>query len=353
MTSHASPVPRLTSLAHGGGCGCKLAPGVLRNILANTARGTVPPGLLVGIETSDDAAVFRINDAQAIVATTDFFMPVVDDPFDFGAIAATNAISDVYAMGGTPLFALAIVGMPVDRLPVETIRAILEGGESVCTRAGIPVAGGHSIDSVEPIYGLVAIGLVDPRNLKRNSDAQPGDRIVLGKGLGVGIYSAALKKDQLGPAHYAAMIATTTRLNTPGPVLAALPGVHAITDVTGFGLLGHLLEVCRGSGAGATVCWDSVPRLPGVLDLAAAGFVTGASRRNWASFDTEVALPGLGDAERWLLADPQTSGGLLVTCAPGAVDAVLEVFRKEGFDQAAVIGEITAGPPRVSVVRGQ
>jgi len=351
VTSHASPVPRLTSLAHGGGCGCKLAPGVLRDILANTARGTVPPGLLVGIETSDDAAVFRINDAQAIVATTDFFMPVVDDPFDFGAIAATNAISDVYAMGGTPLFALAIVGMPVDRLPVETIRAILEGGESVCTRAGIPVAGGHSIDSVEPIYGLVAIGLVDPRNLKRNSDAQPGDRIVLGKGLGVGIYSSALRKDRLDPAHYAAMIASTTRLNTPGPVLAALPGVHAITDVTGFGLLGHLLEVCRGSGAGATVRWDSVPLLPGVLDLAAAGFVTGASRRNWASFDTEVALPGLGDVERWLLGDPQTSGGLLVTCAPGAVDAVLEVFRNEGFDQAAVIGEITAGPPRVSVVR--
>lgn len=246
MNSPASAIPRLTSLAHGGGCGCKLAPGVLRDILANTATGLLPQDLLVGIETSDDAAVYRISDTQAIVATTDFFMPVVDDPFDFGAIAATNAISDVYAMGGTPLFALALVGMPIDKLPVETIRAILQGGESVCARAGIPVAGGHSIDSVEPIYGLVVIGLVDPRHLKRNADAQPGDRLILGKGLGVGIYSAALKKDRLTAECYRAMIDSTTRLNTPGAALATLPGVHALTDVTGFGLLGHLLEVCRG-----------------------------------------------------------------------------------------------------------
>ncbi len=349
MNAPAAGFPRLTSLAHGGGCGCKLAPGVLQNILANTAKGLVPEPLLVGIETSDDAAVYRINESQAVVATTDFFMPIVDDPFDFGAIAATNAISDVYAMGGTPLFALALVGMPIDKLPVETIRAILEGGESVCKRAGIPVAGGHSIDSVEPIYGLVAIGLVNPSQLKRNSDARPGDRIVLGKGIGVGIYSAALKKEQLSAAHYAAMLDSTTRLNTPGPRLAALPGVHALTDVTGFGLLGHLLEVCRGSGVHAWVHRDRVPLLPGVEELAAAGYVTGASKRNWASYGHEVTPGDMDETQRWLLCDPQTSGGLLVTCAPDTVDAVLDIFRSEGFERAAVIGEVAAGQPGVTV----
>jgi selenide,water dikinase len=343
-------VPRLTSLAHGGGCGCKLAPGVLENILANTAGRFVPKELLVGIETSDDAAVYRINDSQAIVATTDFFMPIVDDPFDFGAIAATNAISDVYAMGGTPLFALAIVGMPIDKLPVETIRAILEGGESVCVRAGIPVAGGHSIDSVEPIYGLVAIGLVNPGHMKRNAEARPGDRIVLGKGLGVGIYSAALKKEKLREDLYKAMVASTTRLNTPGTRLAALPEVHALTDVTGFGLLGHLLEVCKGSKVGATVRWNAVPLLPEVAELAREGFVTGASKRNWASYGKSVDLNGRSETERWLLCDPQTSGGLLVSCAPEAVDRVLNIFREDGFEGAAVIGEIVAGPARISVV---
>jgi selenide,water dikinase len=350
MNAPETKVPRLSSLAHGGGCGCKLAPGVLENILANTARSFIPRELLVGIETSDDAAVYRISEHQAIVATTDFFMPIVDDPFDFGAIAATNAISDVYAMGATPLFALAVVGMPIDKLPVETIRAILEGGESVCRQAGIPIAGGHSIDSVEPIYGLVAIGLVDPRNMKRNADARPGDRIVLGKGLGVGIYSAALKKEKLSDEHYGAMLASTTKLNTPGSRLAGLPDVHALTDVTGFGLLGHLLEVCKGSKVQATIRWSAVPLLPDVTELARQGFVTGASRRNWASYGKNVELNGHGETERWLLCDPQTSGGLLVTCAPGAVDQVLDIFRQDGFDRAAVIGEISAGPPRISVV---
>jgi selenide,water dikinase len=350
MNAPETKIPRLTSLAHGGGCGCKLAPGVLESILANTARGFVPRELLVGIETSDDAAVYQINETQAIVATTDFFMPVVDDPFDFGAIAATNAISDVYAMGATPLFALAIVGMPIDKLPIETIRAILEGGESVCRGAGIPIAGGHSIDSVEPIYGLVAIGLLDPRRMKRNADARAGDRIVLGKGLGVGIYSAALKKEQLGADQYRAMLASTTKLNTPGAKLAGVRGVHAMTDVTGFGLLGHLLEVCKGSGLQASVRWNAVPLLPDVLELARAGHVTGASKRNWASYGKHVELGALGEVERWLLSDPQTSGGLLVTCAPAAVDEVLSVFRQDGFAQAAVIGETAAGPARVSVI---
>ena len=341
---------RLTSFSHGGGCGCKIAPGVLSDILAKGAPSLVPPQLLVGIETSDDAAVYRINDRQAIVATTDFFMPIVDDPFDFGAIAATNAISDVYAMGGTPLFALALVGMPVSQLPVDTIRKILEGGESVCAKAGIPIAGGHTIDSVEPIYGLVAIGLVDPAHLKRNAGAQPGDRLVLGKPLGVGVYSAALKKEKLSADGYAAMLASTTQLNTPGIALGQLPGVHALTDVTGFGLLGHLLEICRGSHAGATIDFARVPLHPGTLDLARTGLYTGASGRNWAAYGGDVDLqPGVGDAERALLTDPQTSGGLLVACAPDAVAEVLAIFRREGFATAADIGAVTAGAPRVAV----
>jgi len=341
---------RLTQFSHGGGCGCKIAPGVLEQILAKGAPGILPRELLVGIETSDDAAVYQINERQAIVATTDFFMPIVDDPFDFGAIAATNAISDVYAMGGQPLFALALVGMPVSQIPLEVIRRILEGGESVCARAGIPIAGGHTIDSVEPIYGLVAIGLVDPRNLKRNAGAQPGDKLVLGKPIGVGIHSAALKKGRLDDAGYKAMIAATTKLNTPGTRLGQLADVHALTDVTGFGLLGHLLEIAKGSGAAARLDWKAIPLLPGVLELAREGIATGASGRNWTGYSSKVKLgAGLGDAERAVLTDPQTSGGLLVACAPSAVDQVLGIFRTEGFDRAAVVGEIVSGPAEVMV----
>jgi selenide,water dikinase len=210
--------PRLTSLSHGGGCGCKIAPGVLSEILKGTAAAMpIPKELLVGIETSDDAAVYQLNDEQALIATTDFFMPIVDDPFDFGRIAATNAISDVYAMGGRPIMALALVGMPINVLSTQTIGRVLEGGASVCRAAGIPIAGGHTIDSVEAIYGLVALGLVHPKRVKRNADARPGDVLVLGKPLGVGVMSAALKKGELGDAGYAQMIATTTQLNTPGP----------------------------------------------------------------------------------------------------------------------------------------
>ena len=342
--------PRLTQFSHGGGCGCKIAPGVLQAIIAKSGPSLIPKELLVGIETSDDAAVYRINDRQAIVATTDFFMPIVDDPFDFGAIAATNAISDVYAMGATPLFALALVGMPVDKLPVDTIRRILEGGESVCARAGIPIAGGHTIDSVEPIYGLVAIGLVDPANLKRNGGAKPGDRLVLGKPLGVGVYSAALKKGKLDAAGYAAMIASTTKLNTPGVALGAMDGVHALTDVTGFGLAGHLLEICRASGAGAVVEFARLPLHPGVADLVRTGHFTGASGRNWAGYGADVSIEAAdADLVRTLVTDPQTSGGLLAACAPRDVDAVLAAFARDGFDRATVVGEIVAGAPRVVV----
>jgi selenide,water dikinase len=304
----------------------------------------------VGIETSDDAAVYKLNDRQAIVATTDFFMPIVDDPFDFGAIAATNAISDVYAMGGQPLFALALVGMPVNQIPLEVIRKILEGGESVCTRAGIPIAGGHTIDSVEPIYGLVAIGLVDPANVKRNAGAKAGDKLILGKPLGVGIYSAALKKGKLDDAGYKAMIAATTRLNTPGTKLGQLESVHALTDVTGFGLLGHLLEIAKGSRLAARLDWNAIPVMPGVLDLAREGILTGASGRNWAGYGGQVKIAStLGEAHRAVLTDPQTSGGLLVACAPEACDEVLGIFRGEGFAEAAVVGEMVKGSPEVMI----
>lgn len=341
---------RLTSLAHGGGCGCKIAPDVLRDILRNTRHFPAPPELLVGIETSDDAAVYRLSDTQALVATTDFFMPVVDDPFDFGRIAATNAISDIYAMGGTPIMALALVGMPIDMLSPHTIGRILEGGESICAQAGIPVAGGHSIDSVEPIYGLVVMGLVHPDHIKRNRNARAGDVLILGKPLGVGVYSSAIKKDLLDSYGYRQMIDSTTRLNTPGKRFADMDGVHAMTDVTGFGLLGHLLELCRGSELGATVDIARVPLLPGVSALAENGAVTGASRRNWAAYGQDVALDaGITPVHQALLTDPQTSGGLLVACAPDAVDAVLSVFRAEGFGHAAVVGQMHEGPATVRV----
>lgn len=324
---------------------------MLREILGRRVPGLVPPDLLVGTETADDAAVYRIGEGEAIVATTDFFTPIVDDPVDFGAISAANALSDVYAMGGTPLFALAVAGMPVGRLPVDTIRRILEGGEATCAKAGIPVAGGHTIDSIEPIYGLVAIGRVDPRRIKRNKGAQSGDALVLGKPLGVGVYSAALRKQRLAPEDYAAMLFTTTQLNTPGAILGGIDDVHALTDVTGFGLVGHLLEMCRASDIGAQIRFDRVPLLGAALTLAREGFVTGASARNWAGSENELDVDrDIDEAERALLADPQTSGGLLVACAPGATRRVLDVFAEQGFREAAVIGEFTAGPARIAIL---
>jgi selenide,water dikinase len=344
-----SPI-KLTSFSHGGGCGCKIAPGVLAEILKKSSGFPVPKELMVGIETADDAAVYKLNDEQALIATTDFFMPIVDDPFDFGRIAATNAISDVYAMGGTPIMALALVGMPIDKLPLDTIGKIIQGGESICAEAGIPIAGGHTIDSVEPIYGLVVLGLVHPSKVKRNADAKAGDKLILGKPLGVGVLSAALKKNALDAAGYEAMIASTTKLNKPGKALSELAGVHALTDVTGFGLLGHLLEISRGAGLAAKLDMANIPLLPGVHELAEQGFVTGASGRNWAGYGHDVEL---GDAitptQQVLLTDPQTSGGLLVACAEESVEEVLAIFRREGFPHAAVIGEMQAGLAGVEV----
>src|SRR5690606_10399069 len=294
--------------------------------------------------------VYRLNDQQALIATTDFFMPIVDDPYDFGRIAAANALSDVYAMGGSPIMALAIVGMPINVLPKADIAGILQGGAAVCAQAGIPVAGGHSIDSVEPIYGLAAMGLAHPDHIKRNADARAGDVLILGKALGVGILSAALKKNVLDADGYRARVDSTTQLNRPGAILGGRAGGHAMTDVTGFGLLGNTLEVARAAGRSARLRHADLPWLPGVRQFAAQGVVTGASGRNWSSYGASVALaPQVDDTMRALLCDPQTSGGLLVSCAPEVAGQVLDVFGSEGFGQAAIIGEFREGGAAVQV----
>lgn len=335
-----SPI-RLSTLAHGGGCGCKLAPAVLQELLAGQPAAQPFKQLLVGTETGDDAAVWQLDDDNCVIATTDFFMPMVDDPFDFGRIAATNAISDIYAMGGTPIMALAILGMPIDKLPADMIRAILKGGASICAEAGIPVAGGHSIDAPEPIYGLAVIGICKPANLRRNSGAMPGDALILTKPLGVGIYSAAFKKERLDSEAYGEMIASMTMLNRIGADLGKDPAVHAITDVTGFGILGHGLEMARGSGVGMTLRYDDLPFLKEAETLAEQGFVTGASNRNWASYGEEVELPGdLSLWKRQLLTDPQTSGGLLVACEYHRAEGLLRYIQAAGYPAATIVGKV-------------
>lgn len=344
------PIVRLTSLAHGGGCGCKLAPSVLQNLLADQPKTSPFRQLLVGTETGDDAAVWQLDDGTCVIATTDFFTPVVDDPFDFGRIAATNAISDVYAMGGRPIMALAILGIPVDKIAPETVREILKGGASVCASAGIPVAGGHSIDAPEPIYGLAVIGTCKTSEVRRNNDAKPGDALILTKALGVGIYSAAIKKGVLSPGGYVEMIATTTLLNRVGADLAKDQAVHAITDVTGFGLLGHGLEMARGSKLTVVVRVKDVPLLNEAATLAQQGHVTGASHRNWASYGGEVELPtALPDWQRHLLTDPQTSGGLLISCAPERAQSIVQSINGAGYPLARVIGHIEQGAPKIKV----
>ena len=346
--------PRLTTLSHGGGCGCKIAPGVLTEILKGASGLPMPAELLVGIETADDAAVYLLNDDQALVATTDFFMPIVDDPYDFGRIAATNAISDVYAMGGRPIMALALVGMPLSLLSTSTIGRILDGGRAMCSLAGIPIAGGHTIDSIEPIYGLVVMGLVHPSRVRRNADARLGDRLILSKPLGVGILSAALKKSgRFEGRAYEQMIENTTQLNTPGPMLAELDGVHGITDVTGFGLAGHALEMARGSGLAAVLRLGRLPVIEGVREMIAAGHVTGASDRNWDAYGAAVGPDGLGHEDRLLITDPQTSGGLLISCAPETVDDVLAILHREGFESAAEIGQMEAARPGEALLQLQ
>ncbi len=344
------PIVRLTSLAHGGGCGCKLAPSVLQQLLADQPAAQPYRQLLVGTETGDDAAVWEVDENTCIIATTDFFMPMVDDPFDFGRVAATNAISDVYAMGGKPIMALAILGMPIDKMAPEMVREILRGGAAVCADAGIPVAGGHSIDCPEPVYGLAVIGIAPKKNIRRNADARAGDALILTKPLGVGIYSAAIKKDALPHGGYGEMIATTTLLNRVGAELAKDADVHAITDVTGFGVLGHGLEVARGSGLTVALSYRALPLLTHAETLAQQGCVTGASHRNWKSYADGVSLPDdLPDWRRHLLTDPQTSGGLLVACAAARADDILKTVVAAGYRQARIIGHTEAGPPRVRV----
>ncbi|WP_137935917.1 selenide, water dikinase SelD [Chitinivorax sp. B] len=341
---------RLTQLSHGGGCGCKIAPAMLAEMLRTLPQAQLFPNLLVGTETSDDAAVYKLNDQQALVATTDFFMPIVDDPFDFGRIAATNAISDIYAMGGTPIMALAIVGMPINTLPLTVIQKIMEGGASVCAATGIPLAGGHSIDAPEPIYGLVALGLVHPDKIRRNSAAQAGDVLILGKPLGIGILGSAMKQDKLDATGYQQLIDTTTQLNRIGSILADNPAVRAITDVTGFGLLGHLLEVCRGSNLSARIVADQLPLLSAAVPLAQQGIGPGAIARNLASYGDSIYVAE--QVPEWLqrmMADAQTSGGLLVSVVPDSAENVLAEFHAAGFAQASVIGTLQAGQPGISV----
>lgn len=347
----SGPKLRLTDLAHGGGCGCKLAPSVLQELLSRQPTAGPFAQLLVGTETGDDAAVWQIDDNQCIVATTDFFMPMVDDPRDFGRIAAANAISDIYAMGGRPVMALAILGMPLGKLPVEAVRAILEGGASVCAEAGIPVAGGHSIDSPEPIYGLAVIGLAKPQNVRRNAGAKHGDALILTKGVGVGIYSAAFKKRALPDDAYEELMVSTTLLNRIGQTLGKNSDVHAITDVTGFGILGHALEVARGSDVGIEIEFDEIPFLTRARALAENGFVTGASGRNWTSYGHDVVLPDdLPEWKKALLTDPQTSGGLLVACAADRADGILRQIEGAGYPMARIIGSIASGTPQVRII---
>jgi selenide,water dikinase len=346
----ASPI-RLSTLAHGGGCGCKLAPAVLQDLLSDQPIMQPFSQLLVGTETGDDAAVWQLDDENCVIATTDFFMPMVDDPFDFGRIAATNAISDVYAMGGTPIMALTILGMPVNKMPAEMIREILKGGSSICAEAGIPVAGGHSIDAPEPIYGLAVIGTCKLSHLRKNSGARPGDRLILTKAIGVGIYSAAFKKQELDSAGYEEMMASVTLLNRVGAELGKDDAVHAVTDVTGFGILGHALEMARGSNAGITLDYAALPFLHQAEHLAQGGFVTGASTRNWASYGHDVRLPG--DHPLWkqqLLTDPQTSGGLLVSCAPAEAERLVNSIRAAGYPSARIVGKVTDDAGCVTVV---
>jgi len=337
---------RLTTLSHGGGCGCKIAPAQLQAILKDLPF-LGHPNLLVGTETKDDAAVYRLNDQQALVLTTDFFMPIVDDPEDFGRIAATNAISDVYAMGGTPILALAVLGMPINVLPMAAIQGIMRGGQQVCQAAGIPLAGGHSIDAPEPIFGLVVAGLVHPDHLRRNSTAQPGAHLILTKPLGIGVMTTALKKELLTPADYAQVLAVMTQLNRPGATLAHLQGVQAITDVTGVGLLGHLLELCQGSGVRARLDYAQIPILPAAQDLAQLGIFPGAARRNWEGYGALVQATALEPWEQLLLADPQTSGGLLLAVDPALVPTVLSQL--EDFPWTRVIGHCEPGPPGIQI----
>ncbi|MGE9550017.1 selenide, water dikinase SelD [Erwinia amylovora] len=328
---------RLTQYSHGAGCGCKISPGVLEKILRSDHALLHDPHLLVGNETRDDAAVYDLGNGTAIVSTTDFFMPIVDDPFDFGRIAATNAISDIYAMGGKPIMAIAILGWPVDKLGPEVARQVIEGGRSVCRDAGISLAGGHSIDAPEPIFGLAVTGVVDPQKVKKNSSAEPGCKLFLTKPLGIGVLTTAEKKSRLKPEHQGLATAVMCQLNSAGARFSEIAGVTAMTDVTGFGLLGHLSEICQGSGVQADVWFSQVPRLAGVDEYLAQGCVPGGTERNYASYGHLIGA--MSDEQRNLLCDPQTSGGLLLAVTPEAEASITDSAIAMGITLNA-IGEL-------------
>ena len=330
---------RLTQYSHGAGCGCKISPAVLNEILGDNPFDDQDEFLLVGNESRDDAAVYDWGDGQSVISTTDFFMPIVDNPRDFGRIAATNAMSDIYAMGGKPLFAIAILGWPIDKLAPEVAREVINGGRQACHDAGIILAGGHSIDAPEPIFGLAVTGRVKTAQLKQNNTAKAGDVLFLTKPLGIGILTTAEKKQLLKPEHQSLASQEMCRLNTIGVELATQNSVHAMTDVTGFGLLGHLSEICQGSELRSELNWQAIPKLQGVMDYVALGAVPGGSMRNFQSYGHHIV--GLDDEKQTLLCDPQTSGGLLISVAADAQDEIANLLQSNGW-YSEVIGHVSA-----------
>ncbi|MCT6871606.1 MAG: selenide, water dikinase SelD, partial [Bartonella sp.] len=338
------------SLAHGGGCGCKLAPSVLQKMLKNQPDFGPFEHLLVGTETSDDAAVYELDNDTCVIATTDFFMPMVDDPNTFGRIAATNAISDIYAMGGKPIMALAILGMPIDKIDPAVVGEILKGGREKAAEAGIAVAGGHSIDNPEPVYGLAVIGICKKQQIRLNAKARNGDKLILLKGLGIGVYSHAFKKDKLSPDAYQEMVSSMTLLNKIGTNLGNNDNVHAMTDVTGFGILGHGLEMAQGSNVEIAIHYSKLPFLNNAEALAKEGYFTGASHRNWDSYGENIVLPNnFPDYKRYLLTDPQTSGGLLLSVAPEDAEDIVYYAKENGYPLSTIIGKVREGKPKVIV----
>jgi len=340
----------LTKYSHGGGCGCKIDPAALHEILANVPRFAENASLLVGIASDDDAAVYRINDQQAIVITNDFFTPIVDDPYAFGRIAATNSISDVYAMGGTPIVAVSIVGFPVNKLPLHVMQDIMRGGVDTCMDAGIPLAGGHSIDNEEPIFGLCVVGLVHPERIKPNSGARAGDVLIMTKPLGVGILSTAVKVRSITPVGYEKVIRTMSTLNKPGAWLGSQAGVHALTDITGFGLAGHALEMARGAGVSMVIDVAKVPVMEEAWDLATEGIVPGGAYRNLSAYGRSIRFAGdLSTDHQLIFTDPQTSGGLLMAVAPDTAELVMAHLRKSECLAAEIIGRVVPAEGASSV----
>lgn len=321
---------KLTAYSHGAGCGCKIAPDVLSRIIAGAGAAFPDDRLLVGNDTRDDAAVYRLDSGEVVISTTDFFMPIVDDPADFGAIASVNAISDVYAMGGTPLLAIAILAWPIDKLPPEIAGAVLQGAREACRRAGIPLAGGHSIDAPEPVFGLAVTGTARQENIRRNAGATPGAELYLTKPLGIGILTTAQKRGILREEDFQVAREWMLRLNDAGAAFGRLPGVVAMTDVTGFGLLGHLAEMCEGSGLGATIRYRDIPRIPGLERYLDQGSIPGGTQRNFKAYGHQVKP--FEESWRPILCDPQTSGGLLVAVDPNDRDAFLTTAREQGLE---------------------